>query len=344
MDQAKLKRPRTVHFPTRNVGKITEYNIVESLMIIVDKDDIQAVQITTEEARITLKNEEAKQRVKNIGFNLNGQHISVQDADKVVTNVTVKDAPIEMSAFVIATYLQKFGQLVPGSGKRGKIKNSEIENGTRYFQLMLVEKVIPVEGTIGSFQIRVFCDNNKTACKFCHETDHPYFKCPKKGENTARKCFRCLSTEHTIANCTNQIKCRKCMEEGHKERDCKREKSGVEKNTEMKAQIINSEQTVTENMITHNTLSDDDSESDHEKLDPEIIDLDQNELAPSQPCTAEENRKSAVVIGDSIIHGMSFENKEVVTVAKSGARISDIDQLLKETEKEVLPENTPWYK
>jgi len=55
-----------------------------------------------------------------------------------------------------------------------------IENGTRYVKIINCVPNIQPTLTIGRFHIRLFADNNRTACKYCSEINHPYFKCPKK--------------------------------------------------------------------------------------------------------------------------------------------------------------------
>jgi hypothetical protein len=58
------------------------------------------------------------------------------EIDKNVTNVTIKDAPCEVSDQFLATHMSKYGQVINGSMKRGVIKGTTIENGTRYVQIL----------------------------------------------------------------------------------------------------------------------------------------------------------------------------------------------------------------
>jgi hypothetical protein len=50
--------------------------------------------------------------------------------------VTTNDAPCEVSDQFIATHMSKYGQVINGSIKRGVIKGTNIENGTRYVQIL----------------------------------------------------------------------------------------------------------------------------------------------------------------------------------------------------------------
>jgi hypothetical protein len=66
------------------------------------------------------------------------------EIDKNVTNVTIKDAPCEVSDQFIATHMSKYGQVINGSIKRGVIKGTTIENGTRYAQILNCAPIFPV--------------------------------------------------------------------------------------------------------------------------------------------------------------------------------------------------------
>ena len=94
--------------------------------------------------------------------------------------MTIKEAPFEMFDPVLISQLMQFGEIVHGSLVCGKVKNTIIENGTRYVKNLNCVPIIQPTITIGRFHIRMCVDNNRTACKYCSETNHPYFKCPKK--------------------------------------------------------------------------------------------------------------------------------------------------------------------
>ena len=44
----------------------------------------------------------------------------------------IKDAPYEVSDCYIATQMMKYGEVIPGSVRRGYIKGTNIENGSRF--------------------------------------------------------------------------------------------------------------------------------------------------------------------------------------------------------------------
>ena len=135
------------------------------------------------------------------------------------TNVVIKDAPFEMEDKLIVEALSAFGAVDGGGVRRGKIRGTDIDNGIRYLTLSDAEEVVPCEVTVAGFELRVFCDNNRTRCKYCTGTSHPYYRCPAKPLNK-RACFRCLSTSHLVQDCENDITCRFCGRSGHREREC----------------------------------------------------------------------------------------------------------------------------
>ena len=113
--------------------------------------------------------------------------------------------------------MRKFGDVVENSLRRGKIRGTEIETGTRYIQLTNCKEAIPIQTSFGRFKVQLFSDN-KTDCRICGETDHPFFRCPEK--ESKRKCFRCKSPSRLTKDCMNDIVCNYCLEKGHKKSEC----------------------------------------------------------------------------------------------------------------------------
>jgi hypothetical protein len=118
--------------------------------------------------------------------------------------------------------MQQFGDVVQGSLRRGMIKGTNIETGTRYMQLTNCAPLIPIMSKFGRFDVRIFADNNRTECKYCSQTDHPSYRCVRKPSMAkARACFRCNSKDHTIKDCPHSENvCFNCGKEGHIRRNC----------------------------------------------------------------------------------------------------------------------------
>ena len=134
-----------------------------------------------------------------------------------------------MNDMVVTSVLAAYGEVVQGSIRRGKVKDSEIETGTRYMSLYDAKYIVPSTVTVGDFDLRVFCDNNRTECKHCGLTSHPHYKYPVKPK-TERACYRCFSTSHMVQDCTNDMGCRYCSQTGHSQSKCDEYKEFGEKN------------------------------------------------------------------------------------------------------------------
>ena len=300
-----LKRPLTVKFSKKNLIKVVEKDIIVGLTQVVDAKQIKAVQLTQWECRVTFTCEEAKEKVKNYGINIGHQLITPQDADICVTNVTIKDAPVELDDRLITTCLSDYGQVIQGSLKRGVIKDTEIENGTRYVQMLDITEIVPNEMIIGSYTIRVFCDNGKTECIHCTKTDHPSYKCPSKQRKENRKCNNCYGEGHLSYECQNETVCRYCGQTGHKQYDC-------EEWREVKGR---------RNM--RDLWRRDDS---HRREDEDVFEV-QGEKVNDEMQT-DSHKMKTVLIGDSVISRMKMGKSNVSVQSESGARVGDMSDIL----------------
>ena len=300
-----LKRPLTVHFSKKNLLKVVEKDIILGLKQVVEVNEIKAVQLTQWECRVTFTCEDAKEKVKNYGINIGHQHVTPQDADMTVTNVTVKDAPVELDDKLITTCLSDYGQVIQGSVKRGVIKDTEIQNGTRYIQMLNVEGTVPNEIEVGSYTIRVFCDNGKTQCIHCAKTDHPSYRCPSRQRKETRKCNNCYGEGHLAFECQNDTVCRYCGQTGHKQYDC-------EEWREVKGR--------------RDTRSLWRREDSHRREEKDVFVM-QGENINKEP-SAESHRMKTVLIGDSVVNGMRTGKSNVTVHSEPGARVENMNEIL----------------
>ena len=215
----KLQRPLTLCFQTTRVGRLTEEDTLNELRKHVRAEDIKCIQLTANEGRITLFDENTKNQLAIKTVNIKGNPVKFQNPDSDITNATIKDAPIELTDDTVIAALSNFGHIVPKSMRRGKIRGTNILTGTRYVQINDVVNTIPTEIEVGEFQIRVFCDNGKTECKHCGDTSHPSYRCPLRPGQTKR-CFRCYSTSHLVDKCQNEVVCNHCGQPGHRQKEC----------------------------------------------------------------------------------------------------------------------------
>ena len=117
-----------------------------------------------------MANVSAKQRLISSTITIKNKELSLNDVDRSITHVTVKDAPYEMNDMVVTSALAAYAEVVKCSIRRGKVKDSEIETGTQYMSLYDAKDIVPSTVTVGDFDLRVFCDNNRTECKHCELT------------------------------------------------------------------------------------------------------------------------------------------------------------------------------
>lgn len=82
-----------------------------------------------------------KSRVK--GISLLNKHIHLLDVDSAITNVTIKDAPFELSSTVILQQNGRFGEVVSGRLVRRKIRDTGIRNCTRYKNMLSCVPLLP---------------------------------------------------------------------------------------------------------------------------------------------------------------------------------------------------------
>ena len=228
MMMAELTRPLTVRFATRHFSRLGHDEVLESLEETLNGSDVKAIQITESTCLVSLVSRDAKESLISTGINVRDVFCDVYDVDQIVTNVTIKDAPYELSDAYILHHLNVYGDVVENSLRRGTIKGTSFESGTRYIQMVNVKNVLPTTVSLGRFKVRLFSDN-KTECRTCKEVGHPFYRCPLKNNPPPKLSGRCKSTTHKTRECTNDIVCNYCNESGHKQKDCAEHKLSTAK-------------------------------------------------------------------------------------------------------------------
>ncbi len=316
---AELQRPLTVYFSTRAIRQLKESEVMESLADSINIEQVKGIQVTPRECRVTLSTAETKQQLKASGINLRNQHVRMQDADKTVLNVTVKDGPIEMNDAAIASALQAYGTVVQGSIRRGKIRGTEIETGTRYLSMVNVEEdeYIPRTLDIGRFTLRVFCDHNAPQ---------------------SRRCYRCLSTDHVVKDCPeSDTVCAYCGQTGHKRKDCV-DYQELELGRHMEHQRRDEQEIESlwgnkeEGVIPLPDVPTAEVESIQDKEDLPAADAHNN----TDEQTAEQ--PDALILGASIVKHLDLSPGAVV-VAESGTTASSVEKLFDAARSKVEQES-----
>lgn len=177
---AKVQRHLSIHFNNRFFKEITHEEILSEVEKKVELDNVGSVQFTETDCIISVKDLNTKEKLISGGITLKNRSVNFLDVEKTITNVTIKDAPYEVSDCYIATQMLKYGEVIPGSVRRGYIKGTNIENGSRYLQIINCAPTLPNRTDFGRFDVRLFADNNRTQCLHCIQTNHPSYACRQK--------------------------------------------------------------------------------------------------------------------------------------------------------------------
>ena len=194
-----LTRPLSVHFSTKFLKRLSHEEVIYALDGIITTSNIRAIQITEKECIITVNSAQTKTNLIIADIRIQNRIVNITDVEKIITNVTIKDAPFEMPNSTVLAQLSQYGDIIAGSISRAKIKGTDIENGTRYVKVINCVPVLPLSVEIGRFTLRMFADNNRTPCKHCGITSHPYFKCPNNKRSTKQNLYwNCQSSDHVL--------------------------------------------------------------------------------------------------------------------------------------------------
>ena len=212
----------------------------------------------------------------------------------------------------------KYGEVINGSISRGTIKGTKIQTGSRYFQMLNVREPIPNLTTLGKHQVRIFCDNQKTKCKYCDSVLHPFYQCTQK-LTRVKRCFHCSSDQHLIKNCP-QIVSNYNDEPNHRFQrgGTYRERLDREAYGDYAAEIEEGRR-----------FQKEDDENDHHNVTFHKHSTPKENLQAvkaSQPKVSKKIYKK-VIFGASNLCGADPEDDDTVVIAKSGTSAQTIGEL-----------------
>jgi len=101
----KINRNLSVHFNSKWFTGIKHEDILSELEKEVNLEDIKSIQLTEKSCIVTLNSEQAKYKILNSEISLKNRSVNFFEIDKNITNVTIKDAPCELSDQFIATHM-----------------------------------------------------------------------------------------------------------------------------------------------------------------------------------------------------------------------------------------------
>ena len=128
-----------MHFSTRHSKGITHAEILDQIKRTIEIDRKKAIQITERDCIVTVNDNHTNIKLLVEGVEVQNQHLKCMDVEKGITNFTIKYTPVELADITICTYMSQFDDVVQGSIKRGTIKGTNIETGTRYKLLIVLQ-------------------------------------------------------------------------------------------------------------------------------------------------------------------------------------------------------------
>ena len=326
-NKSQIQRHLSVHFSTSFTKGIAHSEVLEEIEKLVENFLIQSIQITEKNCIVTVFDPDTKHILLTRGIEIRNRYIKFVDVEKQVTNITIKDAPCELSNQVICAFMQKFGDVVQGSLRRGMIKGTNIETGTRYMQLTNCVPLIPIMSKFGRFDVRIFADSNRTECQYCSQTDHPSYRCVRKPSMAkARACFRCNSKDHTIKDCPHSDNvCYNCGKEGHIRRNCEA------KDHDLYGDYM------------HDIHEGREADMDINNKFPEIGEITNDDNTTTNCVFSNESHPvmatQSVILGASNCTRLVFENPNVHNISGSGTTLDQVHKLLDKSDSQVDSEN-----
>ena len=189
-------RPKTIVLYTQAFRDITVREVMDALLQNTSLDTIKSLQqIPGPRYRVTFRQPEAKQEFLDREFTLRGERIFVQEVEAPILDVRLLYVPDEVSNQVIAESLGKSGKVIRVDREMYR-HWPVVETGVRVVKLSELSEGIPRKIFVGPYP-----------------TETRY-------RVQVPQCSSCGQHGHRVATCINDIKCFRCAQNSHVQRQC----------------------------------------------------------------------------------------------------------------------------
>jgi hypothetical protein len=98
-NKSQIQRQLSVHFSTSFTKGIAHSEVLEEIEKLADKNVIQSIQITEKTVLSQFPTPTLKHILLTRGIEIRNRYIKFVDVEKQVTNITIKDAPCDLSIY-----------------------------------------------------------------------------------------------------------------------------------------------------------------------------------------------------------------------------------------------------
>ena len=183
----------------------------------------------TQRVHIYCKDIESKQSLMQIGLDLYGKHIDLDEPGRGIHKVEIQNAPGHMPDFLIKAELDQYGTISQFRNETYKFKSGRKinwTNGKRVAWMKGIKDLPPIITVVWRskpYELKIwYYGQTDRFCRFCREIvakDHVCDQAPVK------RCHHCSSDRHLrdecpVMNGQSPPKCSKCDEPGHEASDC----------------------------------------------------------------------------------------------------------------------------